>query len=72
MTNLQPGLPPSPSLGSVFGVERGLSGRRWVWRTGEDRVAFGIAQRLAVPEIVGRLLAARGIDIESAAHFLEP
>jgi len=25
-----------------------------------------------VPEIVGRLLAARGIEIETAAHFLEP
>ena len=58
--------------GPVFGVERGLSGRRWVWRTGEDRVAFGIAQRLEVPEIVGRLLAARGIGIEAAAAFLEP
>ena len=54
------------------GVERGLSGRRWIWRTGEDRIAFGIAQRLEVPEIVGRLLAARGIGIEAAAAFLEP
>ena len=54
------------------GVERGLSGRRWVWRTGEDRVAFGIAQRLEVPEIVGRLLAARGVGIDAAAAFLEP
>src|SRR3984957_19703957 len=56
----------------VCGVERGLSGRRWVWRMGEDRVAFGIAQRLDVPEIVGRLLAARGVGIEAAAAFLEP
>jgi single-stranded-DNA-specific exonuclease len=56
----------------AFGVEKGLSGRRWVWRTGEDRIAFGIAQRLEVPEIVGRLLAARGIGIEAAAAFLEP
>ena len=62
----------SPPPGLVCGVERGLSGRRWVWRTGEDRVAFGIAQRLDVPEIVGRLLAARGVGIEAAAHFLEP
>jgi single-stranded-DNA-specific exonuclease len=53
-------------------VGRSLSGRRWVWRTGEDRVAFGIAQRMGVPEIVGRLLAARGVDIEAACHFLEP
>lgn len=56
----------------VLGVGRSLSGRRWVWRVGEDRVGLGIAQRIGVPEIVGRLLAARGIDIETACHFLEP
>jgi len=56
----------------VLGVGRSLSGRRWVWRSGEDRVGLGIAQRHDVPEIVGRLLAARGIDIDSACHFLEP
>ena len=60
------------ALDFVCGVERGLSGRLWTWRAGEDRVAFGIAQRLGVPEIVGRLLAARGVGIEAAAHFLEP
>ncbi|MGA3000372.1 MAG: single-stranded-DNA-specific exonuclease RecJ [Acetobacteraceae bacterium] len=63
---------PGPPPGLAGGAERGLSGRRWVWRTGDDRVAFGIAQRLEVPEIVGRLLAARGIGIEAAAAFLEP
>jgi single-stranded-DNA-specific exonuclease len=61
-----------PPLSAALGVERGLSGRRWIWRTGEDRVAFGIAQRLEVPEIIGRLLAARGIGIEAAEAFLTP
>ena len=56
----------------VLGVGRSLSGRRWVWRTGEDRVGLGIAQRMGVPEIVGRLLAARGIGIEGACDFLDP
>jgi single-stranded-DNA-specific exonuclease len=56
----------------VLGVGRSLSGRRWVWRSGEDRVGLGIAQRVGVPEIVGRLLAARGIGIDGACHFLEP
>jgi single-stranded-DNA-specific exonuclease len=56
----------------VLDVGRSLSGRRWVWRTGEDRVGLGIAQRLGVPEIVGRLLAARGVGIEAAADFLDP
>lgn len=39
---------------------------------GDDRIAFGIAQRLGVPEIVGRLLSARGIGIDGAPDFLEP
>ena len=53
-------------------MDRGLSGRRWIWRAGEDRVALGIAQRLDLPEIVGRLLAARGVGIDAATAFLEP
>ena len=57
---------------TVLGVGRSLSGRRWVWRVGEDRVGLGIAQRLDLPEIIGRLLAARGVDIEGAADFLDP
>jgi len=56
----------------VLGVGSSLSGRRWRWRTGEDRVAAGIAQRLVLPEIISRLLAARGLGIDTAADFLEP
>ncbi len=56
----------------VLGVSRSLSGRRWVWRDAEARIGLGIAQRHALPEIVGRLLAARGVGIEDAVHFLEP
>ena len=57
---------------AAFGVERGLSGRRWVERAADARIAMGISQKLAVPDIVGRLLAARGIGVEAAANFLEP
>ena len=53
-------------------VTRSLTGRRWVWRPAEDRLGLGIAQRAGVPEIVGRLLAARGVGIEAAADFLDP
>jgi single-stranded-DNA-specific exonuclease len=62
----------STAAATVLGVTESLSRRRWLWRTGEERVAAGIAQRLVLPEIVSRLLAARGIDIEAAADFLEP
>jgi len=35
-------------------------------------VGLGIAQRLGVPEVVGRLLAARGVGLEAASDFLDP
>jgi single-stranded-DNA-specific exonuclease len=57
---------------TVLGVTRSLSGRHWIWRRGEERVALGIAQRLALPELVGRLLAARGVSMEAAADYLTP
>jgi len=62
----------TPPPATVLGVTNSLSGRRWLWRTGEERIAAGIAQRLMLPEIVSRLLAARGIGIDAAATFLEP
>ena len=62
----------TPQPATVLGVTNSLSGRRWLWRTGEERIAAGIAQRLMLPEIVSRLLAARGIGIDAAATFLEP
>ena len=33
---------------------------------------MGIAQRHSLPEIVGRVMAARGYDVDSAANFLDP
>jgi len=57
---------------AFLGVERSLLGRRWRARGGEDRAGLAIAQRLALPEIVGRLLAGRGIAPEAAESFLSP
>jgi single-stranded-DNA-specific exonuclease len=62
------GLLDAPALG----IARSATGRRWIWRQGEARTGLGIAQRLGLPELVGRLLAARGVGIEDAPHFLEP
>ena len=57
----------------ALSVARSLGGRRWVWREGRpERVGLGIAQRLGVPEIVGRLLAIRCVSVEAAADFLDP
>jgi single-stranded-DNA-specific exonuclease len=56
----------------VLGVAQSVIGRRWVWRQGEERTGLAIAQRLGVPELVGRLLAARGVGIDDASDFLVP
>ncbi|MGX9963304.1 single-stranded-DNA-specific exonuclease RecJ [Roseomonas sp. F4] len=64
--------PAPPGAEVALGVARSALGRRWIWRQGDARVGLGIAQRLALPELVGRLLAARGVGVEAAADFLEP
>ncbi len=57
---------------AALGVGRSLSGRRWIWREAEERIGLAIAQRLELPEILGRLLAARGVGLDKAGEFLEP
>ena len=56
----------------VLGVERSVCGRRWRWRGGDPQAGQEIAERLALPEIVGRLLAQRGVDLDHAPGFLRP
>lgn len=63
--------PASPAE-PVLGVARSATGRRWVWRAGCERTGAAIAQRHDLPEVLGRLLAARGVGVEGAADFLEP
>ncbi|MCW8084560.1 single-stranded-DNA-specific exonuclease RecJ [Sabulicella glaciei] len=57
---------------TALGIERSVTGRRWVWRGGDERLGAMLAQRLSLPELVGRLLAARGIGVDAAADFLAP
>ncbi len=49
-----------------------LSGRRWTVKGTDERLAMAISQRLKVPEIVGGVLARRGIELEDAESFLDP
>jgi single-stranded-DNA-specific exonuclease len=62
------------SVGSAafLGVERSLSGRRWLARPGDERLAATLSQRLGLPELVGRVLAARGVGLDAAEAFLNP
>lgn len=55
-----------------LGVDRSFNGRRWTLRQGDERMALAISQRLALPEVVGRVLAARGVSLEAATGFLNP
>ena len=61
-----------PAATAVLGVERSLLGRRWRERAGDDRAGMALAQRLDLPEIVGRILARRGVASEAAERFLNP
>ncbi|HET6619373.1 MAG TPA: single-stranded-DNA-specific exonuclease RecJ [Dongiaceae bacterium] len=55
-----------------LGIARSLCGRFWLERPGDERLGLAIAQRCQVPELIGRMLAARGQSPESAPGFLEP
>ena len=59
------------SFPGVWGVERSVCGRRWRLRSGDGEGQI-IAERLGLPEIIGRLLAQRGIDLDHAPWFLAP
>lgn len=59
--------------GPFLGVERSVTGRRWRARNvGDDRLSLQLSQRLGVPELIGRLLAARNIAADDADRFLKP
>jgi single-stranded-DNA-specific exonuclease len=62
----------APAAAGFLGVERSATGRRWRVRLDDDRAALGLAQRLGMPEIICRVLAARGISADAAPAFLEP
>jgi len=49
-----------------------LGGNRWLLKAADDRQALAISQRLNVPEILGRVLSDRGLDVETAPDFLDP
>lgn len=59
---------------ALLGVERSARGYRWVERLDPSRAlaATAIAQTHGLPELLGRVLAARGAEPQSAALFLDP
>ncbi len=62
----------NPQVAAFLGIEQSVCGRRWRVRGADDGVAAAIAERLALPEIIARLLAQRGISVAEAPGFLAP
>ena len=56
----------------MLGVERSLLGKRWRARLEDSVAGLSLAQAVEVPELVGRVLAARGIAAEEAPDYLDP
>ncbi len=55
-------------------VHQSYSGQSWVERlsASEKNIALAISQRMDLPELVGRVLAARGVELDDAQSFLAP
>ena len=56
----------------LLGVESSLSGKRWIAREFDERVAMALSQRLGVSELSGRVMASRGVSLDEAPTFLNP
>ncbi len=57
---------------AFLGVDKSLRGNRWVARLDDTRVAEQISQRHDLPDILGRVLSARGVSADDAEAFLNP
>ena len=55
-----------------LGVAESAEGKRWLLREYNERQALTLVQRHGLPDTVGRVLAARGIDASAADTFLSP
>ena len=57
---------------AFLGVTRSVTGRRWRARAEDNRLVQALSQRLGVPELIARVLAGRGVDLEHGDTFLQP
>lgn len=66
--------PADPVQRAFLGVERSVSGNRWISRldqAGQNR-ALAIAQVHGLPDLIARVLAGRGVGLDEAMAFLDP
>ncbi|MBI1358833.1 MAG: single-stranded-DNA-specific exonuclease RecJ [Alphaproteobacteria bacterium] len=57
---------------AFLGVENSFSGRVWRARAVDDQLAADHSRRLGAHDLVGRLLAGRGVQLDEAELFLNP
>ena len=60
------------SAESFLGVDASLSGKRWVRRPGDQRLGLTISQRYGLPDVIGQVLASRGVELDAVEAFLNP
>lgn len=67
-------VPPRASTRLFLGVERSVCGRPWRDRLDERTTARALAmmQRHNVPELLARVLAGRGVEVDEVEAFLDP
>jgi single-stranded-DNA-specific exonuclease len=59
---------------AFLGVERSVSGQRWVARLDQAGLnrALAMSQHHGLPELIARVLAGRGVAVDNAMAFLDP
>jgi single-stranded-DNA-specific exonuclease len=70
--NLKPEVSIRKEEVNVLSVGNSVLGKKWAFTPVDERLALGISQSFGLPEILGRLLAARGIGFAEVENFLNP
>ncbi|MBY0354861.1 MAG: single-stranded-DNA-specific exonuclease RecJ [Rickettsiales bacterium] len=64
--------PAQPLTDTVLNVERSANNMRWKWRTQDERAVLAMSQKMAISDILARVLVGRGVMLEDAATYLHP
>jgi single-stranded-DNA-specific exonuclease len=56
----------------AFGVARSYSGRRWIFRDGDNEAVRALARDAKISSALAQLLHARGVDAATVEDFLRP
>jgi single-stranded-DNA-specific exonuclease len=64
----------SPKLesGSYLGVDRSVTGRKWLARPLDESVVAAIARQQQIPDTLARVVAGRGVSADMAGRYLAP